>query len=317
MIEFKHITKKYGENTVLNDLNLTINSGELFVLVGPSGGGKTTSVKMINQLIKPTSGKIVIDGKNIEDFDLQKLRLGMGYVLQNIALFPNLNIQENIAIQLEELKVPREKRIARSRDLLDQVGLDPDSYATRMPDELSGGEQQRVGIIRALATNPNIILMDEAFSALDPISREQLQDIVLELHAKATNNLTVVFVTHDMREALRLGSRIAIINDGELQQVGTQEEILNKPANDFVASFFKREQDEEVATVGKIVIQGYAKKVVDTGSAIEVEFECEIPKLISYLRKSETVYVTYHDSKYELTLDDVLDFIENKEAARE
>jgi osmoprotectant transport system ATP-binding protein len=317
MIEFKNITKIYGDQTVLKDLNLTINAGELFVLVGPSGSGKTTSVKMINQLIEPTSGTIEIDGKNINDYDLQQLRLGMGYVLQNIALFPNLNIQENIGIQLEELKVPKEKRAQRARELLDEVGLDPDIYATRMPDELSGGEQQRVGIVRALATNPNIILMDEAFSALDPISRTQLQDIVLDLHSKADYNMTIVFVTHDMREALRLGSRIAIIKDGELQQVGTQEEIMNKPANEFVESFFENEQEEEVATVGKIIIQGYGQKIPDPGDLTSVEFECEIPELISVLRQRDKVTVEFHDAHYVLTLNDVLDFIENKEAAVE
>ncbi|AKP66235.1 ABC transporter ATP-binding protein [Companilactobacillus ginsenosidimutans] len=317
MIKFEDVTKVYGDQTVLKDLDLTINAGELFVLVGPSGSGKTTSVKMINQLIKPTSGKIEIDGKNINDYDLQQLRLGMGYVLQNIALFPNLNIQENIGIQLEELKVPKEKRIARARDLLNQVGLDPDLYATRMPDELSGGEQQRVGIVRALATNPNIILMDEAFSALDPISRTQLQDILLDLHSKADYNMTIVFVTHDMREALRLGSRIAVIKDGELQQVGTQEEIMNKPANEFVESFFEKVQDQEVATVGKIIIQGYGQKVDNPSNATRVEFDSEIPELIATLRKHERVTVEFHDANYILKLDDVLDFIENKEAAVE
>ncbi|WP_300561277.1 ABC transporter ATP-binding protein [Companilactobacillus sp.] len=317
MIEFEDITKSYGDLTVIKDLNLTINAGELFVLVGPSGSGKTTSVKMINQLIKPTSGTIKIDGKDINDYDLQQLRLGMGYVLQNIALFPNLNIQENIAIQLEELKVPREQRRARARELLKKVGLDPDLYATRMPDELSGGEQQRVGIIRAIATNPNIILMDEAFSALDPLSRKQLQDIVLDLHANADYNLTIVFVTHDMREALRLGSRIAILKDGVIQQVGTQEEIMNKPANDFVESFFKGEQETEVATAGKIIIQGYGHKVSTDTNAEKISFDCEIPKLLSILRTGKKGIVEFHDDTYELVLDDVLDFIENKEAARE
>ncbi|MQS52063.1 ABC transporter ATP-binding protein [Companilactobacillus mishanensis] len=317
MIEFKDVTKVYGDQTVLKDLNLTINAGELYVLVGPSGSGKTTSVKMINQLIKPTSGTIKIDGKDINDYDLRKLRLGTGYVLQNIALFPNLNIQDNIVIQLEELKVPKEERIERARDLLEQVGLEPDKYAERMPDELSGGEQQRVGITRALATNPNIILMDEAFSALDPISRKQLQDIVLELHAKAKYNMTIVFVTHDMREALRLGTRIAIINQGELQQVGTQEEILNQPANDFVKSFFKGEQETEVATAGKVIIQGYGHKSEDSDDVFRVSFEDELPALISAVREHKQVRIVFHDANYLLTIDDVLDFIENKEAANE
>ncbi|MFD1471937.1 ABC transporter ATP-binding protein [Companilactobacillus mishanensis] len=317
MIEFKDVTKVYGDQTVLKDLNLTINAGELYVLVGPSGSGKTTSVKMINQLIKPTSGTIKIDGKDINDYDLRKLRLGTGYVLQNIALFPNLNIQDNIVIQLEELKVPKEERIERARDLLEQVGLEPDKYAERMPDELSGGEQQRVGITRALATNPNIILMDEAFSALDPISRKQLQDIVLELHAKAKYNMTIVFVTHDMREALRLGTRIAIINQGELQQVGTQEEILNQPANDFVKSFFKGEQETEAATAGKVIIQGYGHKSEDSDDVFRVSFEDELPALISAVREHKQVRIVFHDANYLLTIDDVLDFIENKEVANE
>lgn len=314
MIEFKHITKTYGDTDVIKDLNLTINSGELFVLVGPSGSGKTTSVKMINQLIQQTSGDIEIDGQNVQTTDLRQLRLGMGYVLQNIALFPNLTIQENIGIQLEELKVPKEKRVARARDLLTQVGLDPDSYAGRMPDELSGGEQQRIGIIRALATNPNIILMDEAFSALDPLSRKQLQDIVLDLHAKATNNLTIVFVTHDMREALRLGSRIAVLQDGVIQQVGTQEEILNNPANAFVANFFKNEQETQTATVGKVIIQGYGHRVATTDTP-KMAFETELSDAVRTLRQQPAISVAYHDAWYQLKLADVLDFIENKEEA--
>lgn len=227
---------KYGQNTILNDINLTINDGELFVLVGPSGSGKTTLLRMLNQLTIPTSGDVYFSGKRIKDYDVQQLRLDTGYVLQDSSLFPNLSVEDNIAIQLEQKGVTRAKRRKRAAELLKSVDLDPVKYAKRMPDELSGGQQQRVAIIRALATEPSLVLMDESFSALDPVLRLKSQDLVLKLHKEFKT--TIVFVTHDMQEALRMGQRIAALNQGKIQQIGTPHDIMQNPANDFVKNFF-------------------------------------------------------------------------------
>lgn len=251
MIEFEGVTKQYGQSRALDGLTLTIPDNGLFVLVGPSGSGKTTSVKMINRLIEPTSGTIKIDGQPIDQMDLQTLRLNIGYVLQNIALFPHLTIEENITIQLEVLKWSKADRQKRARALLTLVNLDPDKYANRYPSELSGGQQQRIGIIRALATKPKVILMDEPFSALDPVTRTQLQDLVLDLQKQLHN--TVVFVTHDMKEALRLGDEIAVMRAGSIQQIGTAEAIFNQPKNDFVREFFDIERQPTTLTVQDLV----------------------------------------------------------------
>lgn len=247
MIEFEGVTKQYEQSLALDGLTLTIPDNGLFVLVGPSGSGKTTTVKMINRLIEPTSGTIKIDGQPLNQMDLQTLRLNIGYVLQNIALFPHLTIEENITIQLEVLKWTKADRQKRARELLEMVHLDPDQYASRYPSELSGGQQQRIGIIRALATSPKVILMDEPFSALDPVTRTQLQDLVLSLQKQLHN--TIVFVTHDMKEALRLGDEIAVMRQGSIQQVGTAKAIFNQPKNEFVREFFDIERQQASLTV--------------------------------------------------------------------
>lgn len=247
MIEFEGVTKQYEQSLALDGLTLTIPDNGLFVLVGPSGSGKTTTVKMINRLIEPTSGTIKIDGQPINQMDLQTLRLNIGYVLQNIALFPHLTIEENITIQLEVLKWTKADRQKRARELLEMVHLDSDQYASRYPSELSGGQQQRIGIIRALATSPKVILMDEPFSALDPVTRTQLQDLVLSLQKQLHN--TIVFVTHDMKEALRLGDEIAVMRQGSIQQVGTAKAIFNRPKNEFVREFFDIERQQASLTV--------------------------------------------------------------------
>lgn len=236
MITYKNIGMTYGDNTILHDINLTINDGEFFVLVGPSGSGKTTLLRMLNQLTIPTSGDVYFEDRKIKDYDVQKLRLDMGYVLQDSSLFPNLNVEDNITIQLEQKGVPKAKRQKRAAELLASVELDPKEYAKRLPAELSGGQQQRVALIRALATAPKLVLMDESFSALDPVLRRKSQDLVLKLHQQYQT--TIVFVTHDMQEALRMGERIAVLHHGALQQVGTPREIIQHPATDFVKRFF-------------------------------------------------------------------------------
>lgn len=270
MIEFTNVSKTYplNQTTALKKLNLTINDGDFFVLVGESGSGKTTSLKMINGLITPSSGIVNVAGTAVQDHDIEKLRLHMGYVLQNIALFPNLNVQDNIAIQLEMLKMPRNDRISRSKVLLEQVGLAPQKYAERMPSELSGGEQQRVSIARALAVEPKVVLMDEPFSALDPLSRQQLQNLVLELHQQVKT--TFVFVTHDMQEALRLGTRIAVMKDGSLQQVGTPAEITTRPANNFVRDLFASTQNGDLTTIADLIGAGFGEETTNTDPHLPV-----------------------------------------------
>lgn len=239
MIKFKNVIKKYGDNTVIKDISFTINEGECFVFVGPSGCGKTTTLKMINRLNEISGGDIFFNNKNIKEYDLRNLRLNIGYVLQQIALFPNLTVYENISLIPEMKKWAEKERIKKTRELLNMVGLDDKEYFNRYPKDLSGGEQQRVGILRAIIANPKVLLMDEPFSALDPISRSQLQDIVKKLHKEMS--MTIVFVTHDMSEALKLGDRICIMKDGKVLQIDSPENIKNNPKNEFVEEFFKME----------------------------------------------------------------------------
>lgn len=239
MITFNQVTKTYAQSVALQRVNLTINSRELFVLVGPSGSGKTTLLKMINRLNEPTSGEVRIDDQKVNDVEVKTLRRTIGYVLQSGALFPNMTVFENAAISLAVLGWPIKKQHERVNALLQLVGLAPQKFAERHPSELSGGEAQRVGIVRALAADPLIVLMDEPFSALDPISKRQLQELVLTLHQRLET--TFVFVTHDMQEAIKLADRMAVIHNGELQQVGTPAEILTMPKNKFVTNFFAGE----------------------------------------------------------------------------
>ena len=236
MIEYKNVALRYTEKDVLRDVNLQIGNGEFMVLVGPSGSGKTTMLKMINRLLEPTDGDIYMDGKRIKDYDERELRLSTGYVLQAIALFPNLTVAENIALIPEMKGWSKEEIAQKTEEFLAKVGLPAVDYAHRLPSELSGGEQQRVGIVRAMIGQPKILLMDEPFSALDAISRKQLQTLIKQLHSEF--GMTTIFVTHDTDEALRLGDRIAVLQDGEIRQVATPEEILSAPATSFIADLF-------------------------------------------------------------------------------
>ncbi len=236
MIEYKNIALRYTEKDILKDVNLLIEDGEFMVLVGPSGSGKTTMIKMINRLLEPTGGNIYMNGKRIKDYNERELRLSTGYVLQQIALFPNLTVAENIALIPEMKGWSKEQIASKTEELLDKVGLPATEYVKRMPSELSGGEQQRIGIVRAIIGEPKILLMDEPFSALDAISRKQLQTLTKDLHKEF--GMTTIFVTHDTDEALKLGDRIAVLEEGEIVQVADPKTILAQPANDFVADLF-------------------------------------------------------------------------------
>ena len=237
MIEFREIQKKYGQEEVIKEHSFKIEDGELFVLVGQSGSGKTTTLKMINRLVEADSGSIFIDGKDITSIPLRKLRLDIDYVLQSIALFPNLTVRENIELIPEMKKWQAAKRHKESDELLEKVGLEALKYKDRYPRELSGGEQQRVGILRAIIAQPKILLMDEPFSALDPISRKSLQLLTKSLHKEF--NMTIVFVTHDMSEALDIADRICVMKEGEILQIASPKDIRENPANEYVKSLFE------------------------------------------------------------------------------
>ena len=243
MIEFINVGMTYPcGNVGLKNINLTINKSEITVFIGPSGSGKTTLLKMINRLEDNTTGEVKINGKNVKEYNIHKMRWDIGYALQQVALFPHMNVEENIAIVPELKKWKKEKINARIDELLHMVDLEPEKYRKRKPSELSGGEAQRIGIARALAADPKIILMDEPFSALDPITRASLQEDVKKLQKQI--HKTIVFVTHDIEEAFLLGDKICIIQDGELIQSGTKQEIISNPKNDFVKKFITIKKKE-------------------------------------------------------------------------
>lgn len=235
MIEFKNIKKSYKSKIILENFNLSIDDGKLVVLIGASGCGKTTLLKMINRLISITEGEILINGKDINNMDPIKLRRGIGYVIQQTGLFPHMTVKENIEIIPRLMKISERKIERKTIELLNMVGLDPDEYLYRYPAELSGGQQQRVGVARAFATDAEIILMDEPFSALDPITRAELQEQLFNIQKEY--NKTIVFVTHDMDEAINIADMICILKDGKIIQYDTPENILKNPKNDYVEEF--------------------------------------------------------------------------------
>ena len=240
-VEFRHVTKRYDERAkgtpgAVNDLSLEVPAGRICVLVGPSGCGKTTSLKMVNRLIEPTSGQILIDGVDAATRDVTELRRGIGYVIQQVGLFPHQTIAENVATVPRLLGWPRPRQRERAEELLATVGLDPAQYRDRYPSQLSGGERQRVGVARALAADPPIMLMDEPFGAVDPIVRERLQNEFLRLQEELAK--TILFVTHDIDEAIKIGDLVAVMEvGGVLAQFGPPDEILASPASEFVARF--------------------------------------------------------------------------------
>ena len=235
MIEFRNVSKSYKNNQVLQDINFTIYDGEIVVLIGPSGCGKTTTLKMINRLIEPTAGEILINGENIMEKDPIALRRSMGYVIQQTGLFPHMTVRQNIEVIPRLEKRPAQEISRRTMALMEMVGLDPAQYLDRYPIQLSGGQLQRIGVARAFATDPDIILMDEPFSALDPITRSGLQDSLVSLQSKMKK--TIVFVTHDMDEAVKIADRIYIMYQGDILQYDKPEAILKNPAHGFVSEF--------------------------------------------------------------------------------
>lgn len=256
IIDFKNVSKIYGENEVLKEFNLHIEQGEFLVLVGPSGCGKTTILKMINGLLLPDIGEIRVKDKLLSDWDLIELRRGIGYVIQQIGLLPHMTIEENINYVLNLTKTDESIKHQAARDLIELVGMD-DSFLGRYPKELSGGQQQRIGVARALAAKPEIILMDEPFGAVDEITRRILQDEIVKIHQKLKK--TIVFVTHDIEEAVKLGTRIVLLNEGKVERDDNKKDfILSKDKSDYAKLFFKSK--DFIAYLNTISVEDIIKK---------------------------------------------------------
>lgn len=245
MVRFENVSMAYGDHEVLKSLNLHIKKGQLVVLIGLSGCGKTTTLQLINRLIKPTAGTIYVNGQDTSQIDPVTLRRNIGYVIQEIGLFPHMTIRQNIEIVPKLLGWDEKRRHERSLELIKLVGMD-EKYLSSYPEELSGGQQQRIGLLRALAAEPPIILMDEPFGALDPITRDALQDEITDLQKKLKK--TIVFVTHDMDEALKIADMIVLMKDGEVVQAASPAEFLAHPANAFVEQFIGRHRFASAAT---------------------------------------------------------------------
>jgi len=252
VISYKHVCKSFdgGQSFAIDDVCFDVREGETLVLLGSSGCGKTTLLNLTNRLLEPTSGTIEMDGEDIAAQDPIQLRRRMGYVIQGIGLFPHMTVEQNVAMVPRLLGWPSRQRRQRAHELLLTVGLDPETYARRFPEELSGGEQQRVGVGRALAADPAYLLMDEPFGALDALTRDTLQQELLAL--KERLNKTIVFVTHDIFEALTLADRIAVLHTGRLEQIGTKQQILQGPATDFVRELFAKPA-QQLAAFGEML----------------------------------------------------------------
>lgn len=288
MIAFEQVSKVYADGTkAVNKLSFKVEKGEFFVLIGPSGCGKTTTLKMINRLIEPSSGAIFIGGQHTARVNIHELRWNIGYVLQQIALFPNMSVAENIGI-VPEMKQWKKSTIEKRVDeLLDLVGLEPKIYRERMPSDLSGGQQQRVGVARALAADPDILLMDEPFSALDPLSRSQLQQDIKAL--QQTIQKTVVFVTHDMEEAAKLGNRIGVMEKGEIVQIGSAQELRENPQTSLVKEMMGRTISPGNMPLKDVMMpvykSAYVKERANTDQA-ELQYEVN--------HKQELIRAFYH-----------------------
>ena len=284
VIRFDNVTKEYPDGTkALNSVSITLPTNKLTAIIGPSGCGKTTLMRMINRLEVPTEGEVFIDEMPISERDEVALRRSIGYVIQRIGLIPHLTIEDNIGLVPELLGWDKEKIITRVDQLLDMVDLEPQTFKGRYPFELSGGQQQRVGVSRALASDPSIILMDEPFSALDPISREQLQKELKKLQTKIKK--TIVFVTHDMDEALELADYIIVMRDGQVEQMSTPEELIEHQATDFVRDFIGQVRIDRQRDFGRRALMEF-KQFYDkvwTGDVREIDSACLVQEAIAVL----------------------------------
>ncbi|MFG2194810.1 ABC transporter ATP-binding protein [Streptomyces sp. NPDC048639] len=288
MIRFEHVTKRYADGTTaVDDLSFDVAEGELVTLVGPSGCGKTTTMKMVNRLIEPTSGRIFLEDQDISTIDPVKLRRRIGYVIQQVGLFPHRTVLDNTATVPHLLGWHRKKARARAAELLDLVGLDPSVHGNRYPDQLSGGQRQRVGVARALAADPPVLLMDEPFGAVDPVVREHLQNEFLRLQSQVRK--TVLFVTHDIEEAVRLGDRIAVYGEGRIEQFDPPAAVLGAPATPYVADFVGADRGLKRLSVTVIEASDLEQPPV-------VHLDDPLPKA--------TARLTEEDARWAVVLDD-------------
>ena len=296
MLEMNNVSKVYkGGKKAVSDLNISIKQGEFIAFIGTSGSGKTTAMRMINRMIEPTSGTITLDGKNIKELNPVQLRRKIGYVIQQIGLLPHMTIRDNITLVPKLLKWSEEDKNKKAEELIQLVDL-PLSYLDLYPSQLSGGQQQRIGVIRALAADQDIILMDEPFGALDPLTRDTLQDLVKELQVKF--NKTFIMVTHDMDEAIKLADRIVIMSNGEVVQLDTPNNILRRPANDFVRDFIGENRLIQTTPNVKTVDEAMVKPISVTaeksiGEAIQIMRERRVDTLL--ITDNDNVLVGYVD----------------------
>jgi osmoprotectant transport system ATP-binding protein len=287
VIRFDNVTKRFPDGTeALKGISLVLPARQLTAIIGPSGCGKTTLMKMINKLEKPTEGTVTIDGKPIMELDEIELRRSIGYVIQRIGLFPHMTIADNVSLVPRMLGWQKERIDMRIRELLKLTGLNPETYLQRYPLELSGGQQQRVGVVRALAGDPNIVLMDEPFSALDPISREQLQDELQNLQESIQK--TIVFVTHDMDEALKIADTIIVMQNGQVEQIGTPKQLVAEPANEFVRNFIGAERISRQRTFGEKKLKEFIPlfEADWRGDAQKIPADAAISEAVEQLAKS-------------------------------
>jgi len=281
VIRLEQVTKYYGDTLAVDGLSMEIGDGEVCVLIGPSGCGKTTTLRMINRLIEPTSGRIFVDGKDISAVKPERLRRSMGYAIQSVGLFPHLTVAANIATVPELLGWNRKRIAGRVRELLMLVGLDPSQYASKYPSQLSGGEAQRIGVARALAADPPILLMDEPFGAVDPLTRERLQAQFARIQKELKK--TVLMVTHDLDEAIRLGDRLAVMSSGKLAQYDTPEAILSKPVNKFVHDFVGT--DRALKRLSRRWVESLMKP------AASVPMSASMPELVAAMGSRRSIWV--------------------------
>lgn len=284
MIEFRNVTKRYGSKTILHDLSFTIKTGEFVVLIGPSGCGKTTTLRTINRLIEPKAGTVFLDGKDVTKQNAVQLRRQIGYVIQQIGLFPNMTVSQNISVVPKLLGYSKEECDSIVRDLLSLVDMPYEENAHKYPSELSGGQQQRIGVLRALAASPPIVLMDEPFGALDPVTRDSLQEEIKRIQKKLKK--TIVFVTHDMDEALRLADTIIFMDKGKILQMASPEEMLQHPASPAIKSFMGKHMDTDSVKAPSLAEEFMKKKVykvyrnTKTLESIEMMSKREINSLV-------------------------------------
>jgi len=286
MIRLEHVTKVYGETTAVNDFSLEVAKGEVCVLIGPSGCGKTTTLRMINRLIEPASGKIYVESKDTSQLKPERLRLSIGYAIQSVGLFPHLTVAQNIATVPDLLRWEKPRIGRRIEELLALVGL-PGEYARKYPKELSGGEAQRIGVARALAADPPILLMDEPFGAVDPLTRERLQAQFVRIQQELKK--TVILVTHDLDEAIRLADRIAIMAAGKLVQYDAPETILSKPINKFVHDFVGT--DRALKRLSRISVKGYIRQ------SPSVNIYASMAEVLAACEKCRWIWVVENDGE--------------------